>query len=109
IGSGAPRQNFSVKDICHKRGKSCPVMVPKAELVAVVFGAKRLGWFHALIPSARYCSWTFSLIGNFLISEKSQRACPLPRIPLKRSGETRMLLARACAELRLNPAFTLNH
>src|SRR5204862_7282386 len=36
-------QNFSVNDICHRRGTSCPVTVPNAELVGFVLGDRRFG------------------------------------------------------------------
>ena len=48
------------------------------------------------------------MIGKYLIAERFHRDWPSPRIPLKRSGNVRKLLANCCEATRLNPAFTLN-
>ena len=58
--------------------------------------------------SARNSIATRSCTGNDVISEKSHRACPSPRTPLNRRGETRMLFANCYAVFLLNPASVLN-
>src|SRR5579872_6849121 len=61
------------------RGLPAPEMVPKAELLKLVFGLFRLVWLRALKNSARNWKLHCSRIGKFLNNPMSHQKSPGPR------------------------------